>query len=275
MISDRGEHMSKYTDILKYWLNNIPKTAAELDSKLQNFRILFAYNSGRIENSDITWHDTREIFENGQVLNYSGDPRALFELHNQKLCYEYLLPLIIAKREISVELILEVHRILTSGTYDRRRYIENGERPGKFKQHDYITGRKEVGSAAAYVEKDIEDLVSELVNVNSDSVLQAAAYFHAVFENIHPFADGNGRVGRALMNYFLMIHNHPPLIIYDEDKKLYYECLEKYDDYEEINQLVEFMKYETEKTWAATLNIQNNRNKPQKPLHDHINTTEQ
>jgi Fic family protein len=81
-------------------------------------------------------------------------------------------------------------------------------------------------------------------------VLKAAAYFHLRFEYIHPFADGNGRVGRTLLNYFLMTHGHPPMVIYDEDKALYYACLQKYDEDEEIAPLVEFFKYETEKTWA-------------------------
>ena len=65
--------------------------------------------------------------------------------------------------------------------------------------------------------------------------------------------DGNGRTGRTLLNYYLMTHNHPPLIVYDQDKKLYYECLEKYDAEETIAPLTEFLKYETEKTWEKTL----------------------
>ena len=75
-------------------------------------------------------NDTREIFENGQVLNYTGNPRALFEQQNQKLCYEALKFKNSDKEPLSLELIREVHRILTSGTYDERRYIVNGERPG-------------------------------------------------------------------------------------------------------------------------------------------------
>ena len=76
-----------------------------------------------------------------------------------------------------------------------------------------------------------------------------AAYFHARFENIHPFADGNGRVGRTLLNYLNMINNIPPVIIYDEDKKYYYECLEKYDTDDDISSLEEFFEYEMERTW--------------------------
>ena len=70
--------MGKYEDILKLWQGWRVETEADIDLRLDNFRILFAYNSGKIENKAITYNDTREIFENGQVLNYSGHPRTLF-----------------------------------------------------------------------------------------------------------------------------------------------------------------------------------------------------
>ena len=54
-----------------------------------------------------------------------------------------------------------------------------------------------------------------------------------------------------------MTHNHPPLIVYDEDKRMYYECLQKYDKAEELNPLYEFLKYETEKTWEKALALTN------------------
>jgi len=99
-------------------------------------------------------------------------------------------------------------------------------------------------------------------------VLKAAAYFHARFEHIHPFADGNGLVGRTLMNYYLMTHNHPPLIVYNEDKRMYYECLQKYDETENLNPLYEFLKYETEKTWEKTLAIFEGKKPDHKRLSD-------
>jgi Fic family protein len=221
-----------------------------LDRVLHNYRILFAYNSGKIENEVITYHDTREIFENGKVAGFSGDPRALFEQQNQLLCYELLKEKIFCKEPLSIGLVKEIHLALTGGTYDERRFIVNNERPGEFKKHDYVTGIHEVGSPAADVECDLTDLLDEMNGFNGKDVLKAAAYLHLKFEYIHPFADGNGRVGRTLLNYFLMTHDHPPMVIYDEDKFLYFECLQKYDEDEEIAPLEAFFKYETEKTWT-------------------------
>ncbi len=83
---------------------------------------------------------------------------------------------------------------------------------------------------------------------------------HNVIEQIHPFADGNGRVGRVLANYLLMINNLPPIIIYNEDKKYYYEALEKFDLEKDISLMVEFFKYEMEKTWEKTIDKSNNVN---------------
>lgn len=263
--------MSDYAKTREYWHIYEPRTTDELDRVLGSFRILFAYHSGKIENEQITYHDTREIFENGKALNFTGDPRALFEQQNQKLCYEFLRTKIIEKQPLTVALVKEVHAILTGGTFDERRYVEKGERPGEFKKHDYVTGIHEVGYAPEDVEPAMTELLDELNDLgeNTDRLV-AAAYFHASFENIHPFADGNGRTGRTLMNYFLMINGEPPLVIYDEDKKEYYAALEQYDTEEKLDLLIGFLRDQTAKTWEKTLERTQGKTKtPRKKLNDY------
>lgn len=222
----------------------------ELDAVLTDFRILFAYHSNRIENEDTDYHDTRDVFENGKVYGYTGDPRTLFEIQNQRDCYYLLLDRIVAKEPLSISLIKEIHFELTKGTYDARRYIVNGERPGEFKHHDYVTGRHEVGSYPEDVEQDLQDLISEIIDNEGKDVLTIAAYLHACFENIHPFADGNGRVGRTLLNYYLLTHNVSPVIIYEEDRKEYYRSLERFDTDADLQPLKDFIVREQEKTWT-------------------------
>lgn len=251
--------MGNYEDTVKLWRSWQVHTEADIDLRLENFRILFAYNSGKIENEAITYHDTREVFENGRVLNYSGLPRTLFELSNQKMCYEFLKPKIAAKEPITIALVKDIHGVLTSGTYDERRFIEQGERPGEFKKYDYVTGLAEVGSFPEDVESDLAELLSELNEYEGKDILKAAAYFHARFEYIHPFADGNGRIGRAMLNYFLMINNHPPLIIHDEDKSAYYDALAAYDNSENVEPMTVFLKQQAERTWEKTLEQEERR----------------
>lgn len=239
-----------YSEIQKKWKDDPIITEADLERKLDNFRILFAYHSGKIENAEITYHDTREIFENGKIINFTGDPRTVFEIQNQKVCWDFLKDKIFTREPLSVELIKKIHEKMTTGTYDERRFEDNSERPGEFKRHDYVTGILEVGAAPEEVPELIADLVEEVNDFSSDNHLLAAAYLHANFENIHPFADGNGRVGRTIMNYYLMINNEPPVIVYDDDKKLYYKALEAYDISEDLAPLQTFLEMETVRTWT-------------------------
>ncbi len=258
-----------YENTLKLWRTFNVQTADDLDYALHSFRVLFAYHSGKIENQDIDYHDTREIFENGKVLNYTGDPRTLFEQQNQKLCYDFLKDKIIAKEPLTLPLILEIHGILTAGTYDEKRYITRGERPGELKKHDYVTGIHEVGYPPEEVEGALTELLDEISGPEAaKDPLMTAAYFHVRFEYIHPFADGNGRVGRTLMNYYLMINGYPPLIVYDEDKKAYYDALERYDTDEEITPLREFIATETVKTWNKMVERNIGKRSPRKKLID-------
>lgn len=246
--------MSQYEQILQLWQGFDTETPAALDQRLDNFRVLFAFHSGKIENEAVTWHDTREIFANGKVIAFTGDPRAVFEQQNQRLCYDFLLPKLAAREPITLELIREIHAVLTGGTYDTRRYVELGERPGEFKKHDYVTGRNEVGSVPDEVEGDLANLLSEMETLPPDAdILKVGAYFHARFEWIHPFADGNGRVGRTLLNYFLITHSHPPIVIHEEDKAGYYAALEAYDTSEDLQPMTEFLRGQAVRTWEKTL----------------------
>lgn len=245
--------MPIYDQIVEQWQGWNISTESDLELRLDSFRILFAYHSGKIENEEITYHDTREIFENGKVVGFTGSPRTLFELQNQKVCYDFLKEKIIQKEPLSIPLILEIHRTLTEGTYDERRYLVNEERPGAFKKHDYVTGKNEAGSPPEEVEAELLELLEEVNGIGKQSPLKAGAYLHARFEHIHPFADGNGRTGRTILNYWLMINNYPPMIIYEADKGSYYRALQLYDEQEDLAPLVVFFEEQTEKTWTRAM----------------------
>lgn len=240
--------MDNYEKIVMLWHRKHITTDAELAEALNGHSIAFAYHSGKIENENITYHDTREIFEHDGVTSYTGDLRTLFELRNAKEASELFLLAFQGKCPLDESLIREFQLQLTHGTYDTRRW-QLGERPGEYKHHDYVTGRAEVGAAPEDVEAEMAELLEELKAVAPKNVLMAAAYFHAKFENIHPFADGNGRVGRLAMNYLLVLHDHPPIIIHEEDRKGYYEALEAWDKGQDLAPLQHFLREQTAKTW--------------------------
>lgn len=241
-----------YEDVVHMWQGFEIRTSARLEAYLSNFTVLFAYHSGAIENGQITYHDTREIFENGQVVNYTGDLKTLYEIENMKRASQLLLRWFDDGVPITQKSIREMHRVLTQGTYDERRWAL-GERPGEYKKNDiWGIGENEIAAPAAEVEHDIEEDLSQLKEVSDRDALTAAVWFHSRFEGIHAFADGNGRVGRAMMNYFLIQHNHPPVVIYQEDKQRYYNALDHFDRTGDIEPMKTFVKDQMVKTWAAT-----------------------
>jgi len=103
------------------------------------------------------------------------------------------------------------------------------------------------------VQAEVSELLEELSGIPKEKALTAAAYFHAKLENIHPFADGNGRTGRLVMNYLLLLNDHPPVIIHEEDRKGYYAALEAWDEGQELDPLIRYLREQTAKTWEKQI----------------------
>ncbi len=189
--------MADYKEVIAFWQSKGITTDAELAQALEGHRIMFAYHSGKLENDRITYHDTREIFEHDGVTSYTGDLRTLFEIRNEKNAYELFLDSFGKKRSLDEGFVKALQQTLTQNTYDTRRY-QLGERPGKYKQHDYATGREEVGAPSENVAEEMAELLAEFEDFPKEQALTAAAYFHAKFENIHPFADAHVIIGTRL-----------------------------------------------------------------------------
>lgn len=239
-----------YDEIVASWRKKKIRTAADIALEMNGNGAAFVYHSARIENDSITYHDTREIFDHGGVTSYTGDVRSLFEIQNSVTAYYRMLDAFEKRETMSEALICEFQVLLTQGTYDTLRY-QKGERPGSYKKHDNVTGAKEVGALPEDVPEELAELIAELDGVEPHQALTAAAYFHAKFENIHPFADGNGRTGRLLMNYLLLLWDHPPVIIHEEDRRTYYDALERFDADQELAPLTDFLRGQTMKTWRT------------------------
>ena len=244
--------MDRYETALALWQRKQIKTDAELSEALNGHSISFAYHSGNLENDRITYNDTREIFDHDGVTSYTGDLRTLFEIRNAKDANELFLQAFHDKRALDEGLVKEFQRRLTQNTYDTRRY-QLGERPGEYKRHDYLTGKNEIGAAPEDVADEMAELLDELHDIPTDRLLRAAAYYHVKFENIHPFADGNGRTGRLTMNYFLVMNGHPPITIHQEDRKDYYAALEAWGERQELAPMEAFLREQTVKTWEKQI----------------------
>lgn len=236
--------------ILTWWREKRIRTAADIALEMNGNGAAFIYHSAKIENDSITYHDTREIFDHGGVTGYTGDVRTLFEIQNSVAAYHRMLGAFEKREPLDQALLCEFQGLLTQGTYDTLRY-QKGERPGTYKKNDYVTGPQEVGALPEDVPEELAELLTELEGVKTEQALTVAAYFHAKFENIHPFADGNGRAGRLLMNYLLLLWDHPPIIIHEEDRRAYYAALERFDKAQELEPLTAFLKEQTVKTWSA------------------------
>lgn len=241
-----------YDKILLWWKDKNIKTDADLAEALNGHIISFAYNSGKIENDNVTYHDTREIFETDGVTSYTGDLRTLYELRNAKTASEYFLQCFGQHTPLSEAFIKKLQKILTMNTYDSRRW-QKGERPGTYKLGDYVTGKDEIVALAEDVPAEMQELIDDMETVPDPKALIAAAFFHAKMENIHPFADGNGRTGRLAMNYFLVCHNHPPIVIHEEDRREYFQALEAWDNDQDLKALIDFLRSQTVKTWKKQL----------------------
>ncbi len=219
---------------------------------LQGFDINFAYHSGKIENHRITYELTKSIFDKDSVCNYTGNLRTLYEISNAKDAMNTVLEAFDRQYPINEDLVKQIQYELTKNTYDVGRW-QRGERPGTYKQHDYIVGKEEVGASAEDTPFEMQELLDDMqdIHITPANVVKAAAYLHCKMENIHPFSDGNGRTGRLLINYLLMLYQNPPVIIFYEDKERYFEALRAWDERQSIAEMEAFIQYETVRTWSS------------------------
>lgn len=177
------------------------------------------YNSNAIENSTLTLGDTEKILLDLEVSkNYSL--REVFEAKNLARVYEY-----IRKKKDSIvlnqETILLIHSLLIGGI--------NDDIAGRFrKENEYVRVGKHVAPAPEHVLRMIETLLYEYKSDHSTNIFSKIAHFHLQFENIHPFVDGNGRIGRVLVNLQLQEFGYPNIIIRDKEKYLYYKTFSSF-----------------------------------------------
>lgn len=177
------------------------------------------YNSNAIENSTLTLEDTEDILIRDQIRT-DHEIREIYEAKNLAKAMEYLLNN--PESKISIDLILKLHRILLTNIRDG---IAGRFRSGK----EWVRVGTHIGANPTFVNSLMYELVEKYNADNTEYFLEKIAHFHAEFENIHPFGDGNGRIGRLLTNEQLDLLDLPPIIIPNKSKfDEYYPALDEY-----------------------------------------------
>lgn len=187
-------------------------------------QIEFAYNSNRIEGSRLTEDQTRCIFETNTILNESEEPLRvddIVEMMNHFKSFDYLLEH--GNEKLTEDMIKEYHRILKSGTSDEKR---DWFRAGDYKLRPNTVGDRETAKPSK-VGEEMRELL-HWYEVKEEITLEDIIEFHFRFECIHPFQDGNGRVGRLIMFMECLKNDIVPFIIGEQHKAYYYRGLSTY-----------------------------------------------
>lgn len=179
------------------------------------------YNSNAIENSTLTLKETEKILLNMEVSR-DVSVREVFEAKNLARVVAYIRTKSQAG-EVTQELILLFHQMLIGGIDDRI--------AGRFRtKGEYVRVGTHVAPAPEQVERLIDAAVVAYTSDLSSYFLDKIGKFHLDFETIHPFNDGNGRIGRAVINYQLQRLGFPGIIVRDRNKKDYYQAFGDYRD---------------------------------------------
>ena len=206
-------------------MRNLLKTFSQ--DYLDDILVRFAHHSAGIEGNTISLPATVSIILNG-TLPTSGKAtvREFYEIENHKQAFECVIQHLGNEDSLSIEIVKEIHGDLT----DRLQYDR-----GQFKKNENMILGAEFQTASPaetplLMAQLVDNLIYRLEVADSDDEkLIAILDTHIQFERIHPFSDGNGRTGRMVMNYSLLQHGFPPLIIEKESKAQYIEFLGNQD----------------------------------------------
>lgn len=187
-------------------------------------QINFAYNSNHIEGSRLSEDQTRYIYETHSIISNKEESISINDVNetlNHFRCFDYILENV---NILTEELIKEIHKILKTNTLDS---LQDWFKVGEYKLRPNTVGGKRT-TPPSKVKGEMRKLLKEYnekENITFDDIIE----FHYNFESIHPFQDGNGRVGRLIMFKECLRNNIVPFIIDEKYKAFYYRGLKEFE----------------------------------------------
>lgn len=210
---------------------NIIKTIITNPDIYDQFLLSLTYNSNKIEGSTLSEGETADIMFNNRALPNKSLIEQL-EVKNHQAALQYLFNHLQVRKKIDKALVLKLHAILMNGIRDDA---------GLFRNHGVRIMGANVPTANYLKIAALMDSLIKGINKKNIDMVAAAAEIHARFEQIHPFADGNGRIGRLIMTAMLLKANIAPALIKQEQKHRYYNCLSSAQLKGEFSQLENFI----------------------------------
>lgn len=210
--SDLAEKLEKIKATFQKEWASLPKSAKE--KALEQIAVAFTYNTNAIEGSNITLEETREIIEDKISPN-----KPLRDVKETEQHAKVFLSMLNKREKLTKEMLLDWHMKIFGES--------KPDIAGRFRNH-----LVKVGEHLAPDWQDVEHLMKEFFYYLDDkpkgmNIVEFVAVTHYHFEKIHPFADGNGRIGRLIMNYLLWQGGYPMLIIYYKKRRSYYKSFLK------------------------------------------------
>lgn len=178
------------------------------------------YNSNAIENSTLTLEETEKILLQIDLDRYITE-REMFETKNLARVVSY-----VDKKAKEQELVLDVVLLLHKMLLSNIRY----DVAGRFRQdNEFVRVGSHIAPAPKEIFNRLQQMLSEYNASIHENIIKRIAKLHLTFEHIHPFVDGNGRIGRVINNYLLIREGFVPINIKFIDRKKYYEAFHEFD----------------------------------------------
>ena len=179
------------------------------------------YNSNAIENSTLTLEETEKILLQIDLDRYITE-RELFEAKNLARVVSYI-DTRAKEQELTLEVILSLHKMLISNIRD--------DIAGQFRaEGQWVRVANHIAPDPKEVLERLEKMLAEYNASSGENIIKRIARLHLTFEYIHPFVDGNGRIGRVINNYLLIREGFVPVNIQFVDRALYYEAFKEFDE---------------------------------------------